>query len=304
MDKIKEAGDLLKNALYSKNKEDAVLDVISNFNLDERLQICNYYQERYNIDLYDELKDKLSGHFKEVAIHLFLDPITYIAKLLKKALKGFAGDESIVFETLTSYTQDELREIEQAYAEETGKELSKDIEKNFSGMMKKNLVNVLYTPRNVNNNPNKEQCEKYAKLLVDTPESNWLNDENIFKEIFITRSPEELVMISRYYLTKTGNNILDVIDKKFTGKNRTLLREILYNNITPYELYAEKINLACKGLGTNNGLLNRVLVARSYMDMKDIRDTYRLKYNISMRKDVADDTSGNYKELCEYLCQV
>lgn len=304
MDKIKEAGDMLHSGLQTKNKEDAVLDVITNNNLEERIQICNYYTERYNTDLYDELKDKLSGHFKEVAIHLFLDPITFIAKMLKKGLKGFAADESIVYETLTSHNQEELRKIEQAYLEETGRELKKDIEKNFSGIMKKNLLNLLYTPRSENKNPDKVHCEKQAQLLIDVGESSWVNDENIFKEVFITNSPEELIMISRYYLEKTGNNILDVIEKKFSGKNKTILREVLYNNITPYELFAEKIYLACKGLGTNDSLLCRVLVERSSIDMPEIRSCYKIKYNTSMRKDIVGDTSGIYQEICEYLSQL
>jgi hypothetical protein len=35
--------------------------------------------------------------------------------------------------------------------------------------------------------------------------------------------------------------MLDVIDQKITGKNKILLRKILYNNIIPPELYAEKV---------------------------------------------------------------
>ena len=34
---------------------------------------------------------------------------------------------------------------------------------------------------------------------------------------------------------------MDIIDKKTKGKNQILLREILYNNIMPHELFAEKI---------------------------------------------------------------
>ena len=59
--------------------------------------------------------------------------------------------------------------------------------------------------------------------------------------MFIQSSPEELVLIGRYYFKRTGNNMLDVIDQKITGKNKILLRKILYNNIIPPELYAEKV---------------------------------------------------------------
>jgi len=298
---VQECGDLLKQAMEGKNKEEAVFNVIQNSNLDKRLQICNYFAETYGKSLYSELKSKLSGHFKALSIHLFLHPITFVAKMLKKGLKGFSADEGIVLEALTSHTQDELRQIEQAFKAETGKDLSKEIEKNFSGILKKNLLNLLYTPRGVSSNPNNEKCEKLANLLVDVGEPNWAGDENIFKEVFIQSSPEELVLIGRYYLKRSGNNMLDIIDQKISGKNKTLLREVLYNNIIPQELYAEKVYLAIKGLGTNNTLLNRVLISRNEIDMDEINTFYKEKYNITMREDIIGDTSGIYQKLCLYL---
>ena len=298
---VQEAAELLNSALESRNKDEAVLNVIQNTNLDRRLQICNYYAETYGKSLYSELKSKLNGYFKNFAIHLFLHPITFVAKMLKKGLKGFSADETVVLEALTSHSQEELRQIEDAFKAETGKDLSKEIEKNFSGTLKKNLLNLLYTPRKVNHNTEKEKCEKLANLLVDVGEPNWAGDENIFKEVFVQSSPEELILIGRYYLKKTGNNMLDVIDQKLSGKTKTLLREILFNNIIPQELYAEKVYLAIKGLGTDNNLLNRVLVSRNEIDMDDIKEIYKQKYNVTMREDISGDTSGIYEKLCLYL---
>ena len=298
---VEEAGDLLYNSLEGRNKDEAVFNVIQNTNLDKRLQICNYFARTYGKSLYSELKSKLNGHFKGIAIHLFLHPITYIAKSLKKGLKGFGSDETVVLEVLTSHDQEELRQIEDAFNTETGKELSKEIEKNFSGVLKKNLLNLLYTPRGVNSNPNNEKCEKLANLLIDVGEPNWAGDENIFKEVFIQSSPEELVLIGRYYLKKTGVNMLDAIDQKVSGKNRTLLREVLFNNIVPEELYAEKIYYAIKGLGTNNTVLNRVLILRNEIDMDDIKEFYNQKYKVTLKDDIKGDTSGIYEKLCLYL---
>jgi hypothetical protein len=298
---VQEAGDILYSALDGKNKEEAVLNVVQNTSLDQRLQVCNYFAEKYGKSLYSELKSKLNGYFKSIAIHLFLHPITFVAKNLKKGLKGFSADETVVLEALTSHTQEELRQIEDAFKAETGKDLSKEIEKNFSGPLKKNLLNLLNVPRGENHNPDKAKCEKLAQLLIDVGEPNWAGDENVFKEVFIQSSPEELVLIGRFYLKKSGNNMLDVIDQKVSGKNKTLLREVLFNNIIPQELYAEKVYLAIKGLGTNNTLLNRVLVARNEIDMDDIRDFYQAKYNVSMREDIMGDTSGIYQTLCLVL---
>ena len=298
---VEEAGELLNTALDGKNKEEAVFNVIRNSDLEKRLKICDYYSQKYGKSLYSDLKSKLSGYFKGIAIHLFLHPLVFEAKLLKKGLKGFSSDETIVLEALTSHTQEELRQIEQAFQAETGKDLSQEIEKNFSGPMKKNLLNLLNTPRHVNPNPNKDKCQKLANLLADVGEPNWAGDENIFKEVFIQSSPEELLLIGRFYKKKTGNNMLDIIDQKVSGKSKALLREVLFNNIIPQELYAEKIYLAIKGLGTNNTLLNRILVSRTEIDMDEIKEFYQKKYNVTMREDIIGDTSGIYQNLCLYL---
>ena len=300
---VKELGDLLYNSLDTKNKEEAVIQVVENSDLEKRLNISIYYSETYGKSLYSELKSKLSGNFKTLAIHLFIHPITYCAKLLKKGLKSFGADEDIILETLTSYNQEEMRKIENAFKIETGKDLIKEIEKNFSGALKKNLINLVTTERNNVPNPDSEKCEKLADLLISVGEGNWAGNEDIFKEVFIKCSGEELILIGRFYYKKTGNNMLDIIDKKITGKNKTLLKEVLFNNIIPQELYAEKIYNAIKGVGTNNSLLSRVLVLRNEIDMDEINEYYKDKYKQDMKDDIIGDTSGNYQKLCLILAK-
>ncbi len=40
---VKELGDLLYKSLDTKNKEEAVIQVVENSDLEKRLQICMYY---------------------------------------------------------------------------------------------------------------------------------------------------------------------------------------------------------------------------------------------------------------------
>ena len=303
---VKELGDLIYNSLDTKNKEEAIIQVVENTDLEKRLKICMYYSETYGKSLYSELKTKLSGHFKALAIHLFIHPITFYAKLLKKGLKSFGGDEDIVLEALTSHNQEEIHQIESAFKIETGKELTKEIEKNFSGVLKKNLINLIITPRTEGESgqlPDHQKCEKLADLLISVGEGNWAGDENIFKQVFIQSSGEELILIGRFYFKKTGKNMLDVIDKKISGKNKILLKEVLYNNIIPQELYADKIYNSIKGLGTNNSLLSRVLVLRHEIDMDEINEFYKDKYKSDMKDDISGDISGNFQKLCLILAK-
>ncbi len=140
-------------------------------------------------------------------------------------------------------------------------------------------------------------------MLINAGEKHWIDDENVFKDVFVLTSPEEMVLVGRYYYKKTGVLLIDTIEKKLGGKAKTLLREIVFANIIPHELFAEKIYLSIKGLGTNTALLNRVLASRHGVDMPQIKEIYQWKYKISLKDDIIGDTSGQYQKLCLYVAE-
>ena len=297
------AAERLHTALFGKNREETCLDIVINNDLEHRLLIAKKYGELYGNPLYEDMKSKLSGHFKELCGFCFLILMEFNAKMLKRGFKGISIDEQLIFEILACHTLEEYKQIEEAYKVETKKELSKDIEKYFSGAIRKNLLNMISSERRTNENPDKAQCEKLADLLINSGEKNWVEDENVFRDVFILCSPEEMVLVGRYYFQKTGNNLIDVIEKKFSGKNKNLLREVVFANIIPHELYAEKIYLSIKGLGTNTAVLNRVLAARRGVDMPQIKEIYQWKYNVSLKEDIIGDCSGIYQKLCLYVAE-
>ena len=297
------AADRLHSALFGKNREETCLDIVINNDLEHRLLIAKKYGELCGNPLYEDMKSKLSGHFKELCGYCFLTPMEFNAKMLKRGFKGLSVDEQCIFEILACHTLEEYKQIEEAYRTETKKELTKDIEKSFSGAIRKNLLNMLSTERRTNENPDKAQCEKLADTLINAGEKNWVEDENIFRDVFILCSPEEMVLVGRYYFQKTGNNLIDVIEKKFSGKNKSLLREVVFANIIPHELYAEKLYNSIKGLGTNTAILNRVLAARRGVDMPQIKEIYQWKYKVSLKDDIKGDTSGMYEKLCLYVAE-
>jgi len=301
MSTISDLAEKIHANLYGKKKDDnIILDVIMINNLQNRVAIAQFYKANYEASLFDDIKSKIGNDFGYCAAQMFLSPLEFCIHHLKLGLKK--GNEC-AFEQLTSKTPEELKLIEDAYRKDTGKELKKDITKTFSGTIGKNLLNLFDNPRIANPKPKKQDCEKYANMLSQTDPKNWTEDENLFKEIFIQRSPEELILIARYYLKITGNNMIDIVEKKAKGKSQTLLKEILYNNTMPHELFAEKIYLAIKGIGTDEELLSRALVSRCELDMSEMRDIYLAKYKVTMKEDIIGDTSGSYQKLCVYLSE-
>ena len=235
--------------------------------------------------------------------YLFLSPQEFCAKMLKRGFKGFTINEEIIFEILSAHSLEEYKSIEAAYKLETKRELKKDIEKHFSGGLQKDLINLISTQRRVNENPDKTFCEKLCDELLKIDIKKWIDNEEIFKKVFIECSPEEIVLIGRFYFQKTGNSLIEDVEKNLTKKNRTFLREILYNNIVPHELFAEKINKSIKGMGTDTALLNRCLASRCRLDMPQIKDIYNWKYNTTLRNDIVGDCSGIYQKLCLYIAE-
>ena len=271
-EKLNKFAERIFLSLNAKNKDEIITEVIINTDLDKRIEISNVYLQKYDRDLYTDLKSKLNGQFKELAMYLFLPPEEYMSKILKKVLKGFQIDEIAIYEIFTICTQDELKKIESSFKKETGKELKSEIEKNFPSAIRKNLLNLLNTPRNINEKPNKTLCE---------------------------RSAEELVLISRYYFKKTGEHIINIIEKRLTNKIRNLLKELIYNVIMPEELFADKINIALKN--NNISLLNRILVSRNQIDLKEIKEIYQLKYKNDLKNDIKLKTFGTHQKLCLHL---
>ena len=297
------AAERLHTALFGKNRDETCLDIVINNDLEHRLLIAKKYGELFGNPLYEDMKSKLSGNFKELCGYCFLTPMEFNAKMLKRGFKGLSIDDQAIFEILACHTLEEYKQIQDAYKVETGKELTKDLEKNFSGALRKNVLNLISTERRTNPDPDKAQCEKLADLLVNNPEKAWIEDENIFRDVFLLCSPEELVLVGRFYFQKTGNNLIDVVEKKFSGKNKNLLREVLFGAIIPHELYAEKLRNSIKGLGTNNSLLDRVLAARRGVDMPQIKEIYEWKYKVTLKDDIIGDTSGMYQKLCLYVAE-
>ena len=297
------AAERLHTALFGKNREETCLDIVINNDLEHRLLIAKKYGELFGNPLYEDMKSKLSGHFKELCGYCFLTPMEFNAKMLKRGFKGLSVDDQLIFEILACHTLEEYKQIEDAYRTETKKELTKDIEKNFSGVLKKDLLNLISTERRTNENPDKAQCEKLADLLISSGEKNWVEDENVFRDVFILCSAEEMVLVGRFYNQKTGTTLIDAIEKKTKGKNQNLLREVLFANVIPHELFAEKIRNSIKGIGTNTAVLNRVLAARRGVDMPQIKEIYQWKYKVSLKDDIVGDTSGMYQKLCLYVAE-
>ena len=290
--------EALRNAMKGAGTdENAIIKLVANRTNAQRQKIKLFYKSSYGRDLVEDLKKELSGNFEDAVIALFYDPVEYDCYQLRKAMKGLGTDEDTLIEIIATRPNWMIKAINKKYQEMYKKNLQKDVESETSGTFKRLLVSLLQGNRSENTHPNQEERTKKAKELYEAGEKNWGTDESMFNKIFCVRSPLEFAAICKAYHKLTGHTILQAIDKEFSGDSKKLLTAIVYAVISPSEFFANRVNKAVKGWGTNDNMLIRVLLTRDEIDMPQIKQYYKQLYGKDMLEDVKNDTSGDYKNL-------
>jgi protein required for attachment to host cells len=282
--------------------EDTIIKIVANRTQKQRVAIKNHYQKLYNKDLIKDLKGELNGKLETAIVALFKDPIEYDVETLKNSMKGAGTDEDTLIEVLISRPPEILEIIKKEYKKKYNKELVDDVKSDIKGDLQKLLVPVINGTRSKNTNPNTEECKKYAEELYEAGEKKAGTNEAKFVEIFSKVSPSELIRISQEYHKAHGKNILEVIDKEFSGNMKKALRTIVYAIISPSEYFATRVKEAIKGFGTDDSLLMRVLITRDEIDMNKIKQYYKQLYKKDMVEDIKNDIGGDYRKLMVELC--
>ena len=282
--------------------EDALIKIVAYRNNRQRQKIKDDYKATYGRDLIADLKKELHGKLENAMVALFLDPVEYDAQSLKNAMKGAGTDEDTLIEIIASRPPPILQAISATYEKLYNKKLEDDVHKETSGTLRNLLISLLQCKRRVNNNPNQQECAQIAKEIFDAGEKKLGTDESVFNKYFATLSPSELCCVAQNYHKLTGHTILDAIDKEFTGNREKAFRTVVYATISPSEYFANRVNDAIKGFGTNDKLLMRVLITRDEIDMPQIKQYYKQLFGKDMVQAVESDISGDYKKLIVGLC--
>ena len=283
--------------------EDTLIKVSVDNPLKTRLKIKSQYKLTYGSDLLDDFKSDLSGNFLELMLGLYTDIYEYDADQCHKAIEGLGTNEDTLIEIIGTRPGWMIKKVKEIYKNKYKVELEDDVKGDTSGNFRKLLISLLQCSRSENKNPDKEKCTKIAEDLYNAGEKKLGTDEQIFNKYFGTTSPSELMIIAREYHRLYGNSLMKAIESEFSGDIKTLIKTVFYANISPSEYFATRIREAVKGLGTNEKILNRVIVTRNEIDIKLIKQYYKLLYQRDMVEDIKSDTSGDYRKLLVALIE-
>ncbi|XP_055141564.1 annexin A6 isoform X1 [Symphalangus syndactylus] len=294
-------------ALYTAMKgfgsdKEAILDIITSRSNRQRQEVCQSYKSLYGKDLIADLKYELTGKFERLIVGLMRPPAYCDAKEIKDAISGIGTDEKCLIEILASRTNEQMHQLVAAYKDAYERDLEADVIGDTSGHFQKMLVVLLQGTREEDDVVSEDLVQQDVQDLYEAGELKWGTDEAQFIYILGNRSKQHLRLVFDEYLKTTGKPIEASIRGELSGDFEKLMLAVVKCIRSTPEYFAERLFKAMKGLGTRDNTLIRIMVSRSELDMLDIREIFRTKYEKSLYSMIKNDTSGEYKKTLLKLC--
>ena len=293
---VQDAEILTKAQMKPKNPE-TIINIVAHRSNAQRQQIRQAYYNQNKKHIQDDFRSSLSGNFQEAVVALFFTPIEYDCYQIHNATKGFGTNEDTLIEIFATRRNERINQIKQYYSELFKKDLVKEIESETSGFFKKILLELLKGERQINPNPNHEECVECAKKLFNSQKDKKDIMQEAYVEIFTKRSREELAQIAKIYFEWYSKTLLDEIERLFSGDPRRVLKATLYALLSPSEYFAYRINKSMRGLATKDTILIRVLVSRDEVDIERIKRYYLQQYQTTLYEAIKAQVSGDYQKL-------
>lgn len=214
--------------------------------------------------------------------------------------QGLGTDEDTLIEILASRTNREILDIKKAYKEDYKKDLEDDIKSDTSSDFKAALLALCKAGRT--EGVSEQLIDSDARALYEAGEGRKGKDCAAFIEILTTRSACHLRKVFDRYAKYSKVDVAKAIDLEMKGDIESCLTAVVKCAGSRPAFFAEKLYLAMKGKGTRKNILTRIMVSRSEIDMKRIKDEYKKNYGKTLYQDILDDTKGDYEKILLALC--
>ncbi|XP_066574160.1 annexin A10 isoform X2 [Amia ocellicauda] len=238
-----------------------LIDILTQRCNAQRQMISEVYRGRYGRELMADLRENLSHHFEQVMVGLMYPPVLYDAHELWHAMKGEETQENRLIDILASRTNEEMYLIKEAYCMEYSSDLLQDIYNETSGHFRDTLMSLAQGIRE-QGYADPVRAAQDAMVLWEACQQKTGQHKTMLQMILCSRSYQQLwtVMCVR--------------------ERASYFAYRLYN--------------AIHDLGFHNKTVIQILVSRSEVDLRVIRQRYKERYGKSLYHDVKHFASGHY----------
>lgn len=294
-------------ALHSAMKglgtdEDTITELITNRSNAQRQQVREKYPQMFGKKIEDALKSELGGHYEDVVLALFKEPIEYDAYEMHHAIKGAGTSENVLIEILCSRNNQQIEDIKEAYKKKYENMLEEDIQNDTSGYFGRLMFSLVQAARSEDDEVDQDQIIEDATALIEAGEAQWGTDESRFNVIMAARSFHQLSHTFNQYENMTEKKIEEAIESEMSGDIQSGMLAIVKCVRSKARYFAERLYKSMKGAGTDDRTLIRIMVTRSEVDMQYIKSHFEEMYEQTLEDFINDDCSGDYKKVMLHLC--
>ncbi|GAB6024230.1 hypothetical protein CHUAL_014236 [Chamberlinius hualienensis] len=294
----KNDAEMLRKAMKGIGTDEAtIIRILCNRTAAQRAQIALDYKTLFGKDLVSNLKSELTGNFEDVICALMVPRATYLARNLHRAMCGIGTAELTLIEILCTSTNAEIRELNNVYKQEFRKPLESDLRGDTSGYFKRLLVSLNVGNRDENPTINHAKAIGDAQRLYQAGEARWGTDESVFNSILVSQSFAQLRVVFQEYERLSNRTIEFTLNREMSGDLLQGMLAIVKCVRNRCSFFAERLRNSLKGAGTEDSTLIRIIVSRSEIDLKNIKDDYQRMFGRTLAQDISDDTSGDYKRV-------
>ncbi|XP_062901074.1 annexin A10-like isoform X1 [Mobula hypostoma] len=284
------------------NKDD-LIDVLTQCSNAQRLITGQTYNAMYGKDLVSDLKERLSGHFKEVMVGLMYPPAFFDAHELRHAMKGAGTDENCLIEILASRTNSEIYAINEVYMMQFGMQLQEDIDSETSGHFRDTLMLLAQGTREEGYGyEDQGMAAQDATALWGACQDETGENKNILQYILCKKSFQQLWMAFQQFQLMYGRDIQEAIANCYEGHFQQLLVAIVLCVRDKASYFAYKLYTAIYDHGFHNRTVIRIMISRSEIDLMNIKRNYKVSYGNSLHHDIKKYASGHYEAALLAIC--
>ncbi|XP_061586646.1 annexin A3a [Cololabis saira] len=283
-------------------KEDVVIEILTHRSNAQRQLICEAYRGATGRTLEEDLKGDTSGDFEDLLVALITPPAVYDCHEVMRAMKGAGTEDSVLIEIFASRSNQQIRALKEVYLKETEKELTLDLKSEVSGDFADALLLLAEGARAEDAAADVEKAKEDAKVLYSAGEKKWGTDESKFIDILCQRSVPQLRQTLVEYRNISGKTLQQSIEGEMSGELEELLVAVVKCVKSLPAYFAERLHKSMKGGGTDESTLSRIMVARSEIDLLDIRAEFKKLYEYSLISAIASEASAEYGECMKALC--